>query len=135
MKPIYILFFLALVFGKANATEESIKSISMVTLLATPEKYHGLNVRITGVGMIDAELNAICLSKEYYMYRVLKNCFGVSPDFNYLKNTGTKRMKIDGGYVLIEGVFNAKNKGPRGITSGTIEKITRLMTMEGGLQR
>ena len=93
--------------------------VGMIQLLAQPEKYHGKFIRVQGFLRLEFEGNALYLHREDYAHGLTNN--GVWVDMLL----SPEHMKLNMHYVLIEGVFNAKDRGHLGLWSGTIEKITR----------
>jgi len=105
-----------------NPADQNALDLSIINLIATPEKYHGKVVRVIGVGNLEFEGNAVYLSRE---------------DFKYVSNNGlwielgekatpyNEAKKFNGKYVIIEGTFDKNDTGHFGMWSGSIKKITR----------
>ncbi|MBQ2319145.1 MAG: hypothetical protein II378_03145, partial [Clostridia bacterium] len=53
-----------------NSANQYVKDVTMIQLIATPEKYDGQLVRVIGVGNLEFEGNCISLSKEDLKYGV-----------------------------------------------------------------
>ena len=61
----------AIHFGsKKTANRNRVEDVTIIQLLATPEKYDGQRIRVVGVGNLEFEGNAIYLSKEDLSYRI-----------------------------------------------------------------
>jgi len=118
MKKIIILAILSLIAVNSVYADVG-ESVSIVQLIANSEKYHGKKVIITGYLNLEFEGNGIYLHKDDYLNSVYKN--GLWCNINIVKYE-----KFNKKYVVIEGVFNANNKGHMGLWSGSIEKITRV---------
>src|SRR5438105_13451797 len=88
--------------------------VSMIQLVAQPEKYHGKFIRVQGFLRLEFEGDALYLHREDYAKGLTKN--GVWVDM--LENS--EHMKLNMHYVLIEGVFNARDHGHMGLRSGSI---------------
>lgn len=116
-----------LAYGSANHKSES---VSLIRLIAHPEQYHGKPVRVIGVGRIEFEGNALCLSKEHYRYRVSKSCLWIGLDLNALGVTAQELSEWNGQYSLIEGIFDMNNTGHMGMNSGAIEAVSRYQLWE-----
>ena len=99
--------------------------VSIINLIATPEKYHNKLVRVIGVGRIEFEGNTLYLSKDDYLYGVHKNAIWISVNYKALNTTEKELEKWNGKYVILEGIFNKKNTGHMNMFSGSIENITR----------
>jgi hypothetical protein len=122
----FSLFFL---FSVLNCNAQSSMNlsdptdVSLINLIATPEKYQGKIVRVEGYLDIEFEGNAIYIHKEDYEHSLLKNAIWI--DFS--RDEMTKYTKaFNEKYVIIEGVFDMNNNGHMGLFSGTIGKISRL---------
>ena len=100
-------------------------TLSLVNLIATPEKYHGKKVQIVGYLNIEFEGNGIYLHKDDYKYGIYSNGFWVSINQEIRKTISSK--KLNKSYVLIEGTFNMEQRGHMGLWSGEIEDITRII--------
>ncbi|MDO3696026.1 hypothetical protein QVZ41_14330 [Wenyingzhuangia sp. chi5] len=100
------------------------ESVSIINLIASPEKYHNKKIQVIGYLNIEFEGNGIYLHKEDYDNGIEKNGLWVS----FTKKTWEKlkKKKINKTYVIIEGTFNMEDKGHMGLFSGEIEKITRI---------
>ena len=95
--------------------------VSIVALIATPEKYDGRLVRVIGFLHLEFEGNAIYVHEEDHKRHLAINGLWVDENGACRSN----RRNPDGHYALLEGVFNATRKGHTGLWSGAIEKITR----------
>lgn len=101
------------------AVEVPAPSPSLLQLLADPSRYHDRKVQVLGYCRLEFEGLAIFLHKEDYTYG-LGNMVWLELD---LKDITFARRKIT--YCLVEGTYNAKNRGHLGMFSGAIEQITR----------
>jgi hypothetical protein len=99
-------------------------NVSIVSLIATPEKYHERRVQVEGYLNLEFEGNAIYLHKEDYEKGLTKNGFWV--EFSD-KLSKTEINKLNKGYVLIEGTFNSESHGHMGLFGGEIYEITRII--------
>lgn len=128
-----ILLVLTMKFDKFGSTvvvaygtvsKETVE-VSLINLIATPEKYDGKLVRVVGVGNINFESNGLYLSKEDYKKCVTKNAVWLDIDEGKLSTTYANLKQSNGKYILIEGVFDSKKMGHFDRYSGTVENITR----------
>lgn len=112
--------------AKEPATSELLSvepiGLSLIQLIANPEKYHGKSVRVVGFVHLEFEGNAIYLHKEDFDRFLPRNALWLSITDEIDKQADTYNNK----YVLVEGTFNAENMGHLGMCSGSIEKIKRL---------
>lgn len=111
-----------------NPANQYAIEVSMVQLLATPEKYHGKLVRVIGVGNLEFEGNYLSLSKEDHAYGV-GNSVWIE-----LGNKATpyeKAKKYNGKYVIVEGFFDKDDRGHFDMFCGSIKDISRYELWEG----
>ena len=87
----------------------------MVQLIATPEKFDGKVVLVTGFLRLEFEGNCLYLHKEDYEHAITKNAVWVvrNPVIN------AKREALNMHYVVVVGTFNATNKGHMELNSGS----------------
>jgi hypothetical protein len=95
--------------------------VSIVQLIANPKDYDGKVVRVIGFVKLDFEGDAVYLHKEDYKHGVSKNGLWIQVTDEIRKD----RKKFDEKYVLVEGIFNARDTGHMGLFSGSIQKISR----------
>ena len=111
----------------AQATAEALPpseqptSVSIIQLIANPEKYNGKRVRIIGFVRIEFEGNAIYLHQDYEKLGIYSNALWLDVTDEIRKD----REKYDGKYVIVVGTFDASNHGHMGLFSGTISDIKR----------
>ena len=99
-------------------------SVSMLQLIANPEAFDGKYVRVWGFVRIEFEGTAVYLHREDFEQSLMVNGLWLAVNDGVVG--GSKEEKINNRYGLIEGQFNARNRGHLGLWSGTIEKITRM---------
>jgi len=107
----------------------AVESVSLVNLIATPEKYHGKWVRVEGVCAFDFEGNGLYLSKDDRKHMHTKNAVWAS--YNTLGAEAYNlpfMFKFSSRHVLTEGYFDAHSHGHMGLFSGAITNVTRIMT-------
>lgn len=95
-------------------------SVSIVQLIATPEKYDHKMVLVTGFLRLEFEGDAIYLHEDDYRHAILKNGLMVVTNPKIDMEAG----KLNLHYVVLEGTFDANNHGNMGLNSGTIRNIT-----------
>jgi hypothetical protein len=98
--------------------------VSLISLISNPERYNGKVVRVKGFDNIEFEGDAIYLHKEDFDLGIDQNSIWLQVSKEdaaqpHFQNCNRK-------YVLIEGTFDANNKGHNGRFNGAITKITRL---------
>jgi len=114
---LFMLFFAAL--PTAMAAQPS--NVSMIQLIAAPEKYQGKRVRLLAFLRIEFEGNAVYLHKEDYEQAIYSNGLWI----DLPKGTSSGRG-LTNQYVLVEGVFDGTRHGHLGLWSGTITDVTTL---------
>ena len=121
-----LLLFLPFIFGFGEVAN-NVVDVSLVNLIATPEKYNGKTVRVIGISNIEFEGNAIYLSREHLLNGVTKNALWISLNSQAIGKTEEELSKYNGQYALVEGVFKKGKYGHMGLFSGSIDNITRFM--------
>lgn len=98
-------------------------SVSMAELIATPERYHGVRVRVIAVGNLEFEGDCLSISKEAWENHTNDQIWielgeELSPYYERLQ-------RYNGEYVIVEGVFNMYDKGTFGMFQGTLHDVSR----------
>ncbi len=125
-------------FGQVNNAAED---VSIINLIATPERYSGKVVRVDGVLVLQFEGDAIYISKADAENSVSKNSISLQIDYSKLgipekepsdpeqrKQMLSKAKSLKGMIgksVLIEGFFDKNSRGHLGLSSGSIN-VTRV---------
>ena len=102
--------------------------VSIISLIATPERYHGQLVFLTGWVSIGYRTRAIYYSSE-------RSRLDFGPDSIWLEFSEelTKTRKVDtynGHYVMLKGVFDKDNHGEMGIYQGAITDIKHIEILD-----
>ena len=99
------------------------RAVSMIQLIATPERYEGRLVRLAGVFQFGMEESALYLHREDA--DLLNGENGVWIDG---KEGLTEKdyQALSGSYVLVEGVFTSKSRGHMGMFAGELRPVRRL---------
>jgi len=109
----------------ARAGDEMPQDVSIVQLLATPEKFDGKLVRVIGFLCLAFEGDAVYLHREDFDHALTQNALWV--DVPEKCDEGLSRK-----YVLLEGTFDAGDHGHMGLFGGAIRKITRMSPWHDG---
>lgn len=119
-----LLIFVGLV-ALARPTASSLppplpEVVSMVQLIATPEKFDGRQILVAGFLRLEFEGNCLYLHREDYEHLILKNAIWIvrNPVINAQSNT------LNMHYVVLLGTFNATRKGHLSLTSGSLTDIS-----------
>lgn len=101
--------------SSASASE----MVSIVSLIAHPEKYDGNEIVVTGFLALDFEGSAIYLHQDDYAHSIFKNGLWYAGDAAMYKRFARK-------YVNVQGTFDAKDLGHLGLWSGAIKDVKRI---------
>ena len=144
-----VLAFLSLVIGSCHNSSKNgytpsdtvkkvvkvphyIRGISIITLIANPEKFEGDTVMVSGFLNFEFEGNALYIHEEDYEHRMYKNSIWVDIDRDSLKSPYFN--KYNKKYVEIEGVFS-KSEGHMGAFSGSVKITSDIYVMPSGNPR
>lgn len=106
------------------------KDVSMIQLIATPEKYDGEFVRVIGVGNLELEGNYISLSQEDWKFSVGNQIW---IELGNIGISYEEATQYNGEYVILEGVFDKDDCGHFGMFHGSIKNISRYQLWNPGL--
>jgi hypothetical protein len=93
--------------------------ISLVQLLANPDKYDGKYVRVTGYVHFEAQANALYLHREDVEHHLLKNGVWVA------LAEGVSFDACQDAYVILEGLFRARNTDNARYWSGALTRVAK----------
>jgi hypothetical protein len=110
----------------AQETASSIR-VSLVQLLATPERFEGALVEVSGFLEVDFESTALYLHREDQENRLLANALWVGPS----EPIETARKAIHLQYVTLAARFTSKKRGHMGLFPGSLESATWVMRQPG----
>ena len=105
-----------------NSANQNAKDVTMIQLIATPEKYDGQLVRVIGVGNLEFEGNCISLSKEDLKYGVGHSIW---IELGEKAISYEEAKKFNGEYVIVEGIFDKDDCGHMDMFCGSIKNISR----------
>ena len=108
-------------FASARAGAEMPKDVSMVQLLATPERFDGKLVRVFGFLRLAFEGDALYLHREDDTQGLTRNALWV----DRTEAMEREQEKLNAHYVLIEATFDAEDTGHMGLFGGALKKVTR----------
>ena len=104
----------------AASPQEAKESVSLIQLIATPEKYEGKTVLITGFLRLEFEGNSICMHREDCDQNLYQNSLWVNPS----KDLFAHSQELNNHYITLVGVFTAKRNGHMGLWPGEISIIS-----------
>ena len=121
MKSVFLAFlmFIGLV-GDAAAVQPT--DVSMIQLIADPQRFEGKTIRVIGFLRLEFEGNAVYLHREDFEKLIFQNGVWIELTDSQLKTSA----KLNNGYVIIEGTFSSTEKGHFATWPGSIQKVSRL---------
>jgi hypothetical protein len=96
-------------------------NVTLVQLIANPEKFDGKPIRVIGFLRLEFEGNVLYLHREDYENAILGDGIWVDVTPEITKQSKTLNLN----YVLLEGIFKSSDRGHMGMWSGTIKGIRR----------
>lgn len=103
--------------------DDTVKDVSLIQLIAQPERFDGKPVRFIGSLRIEFEGNAIYLHREDFDHAISNNGVWVDIPTDMTKH---QRDEVNMHYVICAGVFRADNRGHMDMFSGAITNVRRL---------
>ena len=107
--------------------------VSMVQLIATPEKYQGQLVRVEGYLSVQFEDFGLYLSRDDYEHLSGDNAVWLDFKPGVLKGRApavpNQNQDVQGKFVIVEGVFDAHSHGHLGAFAGAIHNVSRVQLM------
>ena len=104
-----------------QAQVSELQNVSMVQLLATPERFHGKKIRVVGWRVWALEESVVYLHSEDAEYRT--NRIWLNLDTKAAKQFATAPNY---GHCVIEGEFDAREGNAYSFTPTSIKNITRI---------
>lgn len=136
---INFLYFIVIFcfFGQAVASEEKLAWVSMINLIATPERFHDKKVMISGFVYIETENNSICLmkspptGKECLWLEIFPRPVVTEDDFKeYMEEEKRWESNYHHRFVTLHGRFDMHNDGHLSNQSGAIKEITYVVVRD-----
>jgi hypothetical protein len=106
----------------ALCTSNAAASVSIIQLIATPERFDRRCVRIIGYMHLEFESHGLYLTRADYVQAVTRNGLWLGE----AADTTIYRSGINDVYVIVEGEFRADDHGHMGAFSGGLRQLTRL---------
>jgi hypothetical protein len=128
-----IFFVWGAVTLPATAQKPESEWVSVINLIATPEKYHGKLVHVTGWASIEFENTTLCLAekvvstKECVWLEITEGPFLPKDGTTTYLNAEKSWKKFHHRVVTLEGIFDMKNTGHMGAYSSGIGKISKVL--------
>ena len=105
--------------------------ISLINLIATPEKYHNKWVSVHGYLVFEFEGHAIYLSELDYKHGLGKNSIWVNMEDSIINKPFIDAHSYK--YAILRGQFDKDDTGHMGYCSGGLKNITRLILFDSAL--
>lgn len=116
-----LLLLLASVIGATGDTPTSMpEEVSLMQLIATPERYDGKQVQVVGFLRLEFEGNGLYLHEEDYKHSITKNSLWIVRN----PRIDMRSKALDMHYVMLIGTFTASRKGHMNLFSGSLTDIT-----------
>jgi hypothetical protein len=125
MKLIACVCIIATLFVASIEAQEP-TNVTLVQLIANPEKFDGRLIRVIGFLRLEFEGNVLYLHREDYENAILGDGIWVDVTPAITKRSATLNMK----YILLEGVFSSSDRGHMGMWSGALKQIRRVEIWE-----
>jgi hypothetical protein len=106
-----------------TANPATADNVSIVQLIANPERYDGKRVQFIGFLRIEFEGTAVYLHHEDYERGIEKNALWINIPTGMSK---AQSDAVNGQYVICLGTFDAAHHGHMGLFSGEIKNVERL---------
>jgi hypothetical protein len=112
-----------------SAPGATILNVSSIQLLATPERFHGKRVRVSGWWTWAFEVSVLSPNREDAEYSMN----GIWLDLD--SKQARQFVAAQNGYCVIEGVFDASKGDGRSITTTSIRTVTRIERLRSSSER
>lgn len=116
------LALLITLFTCNSSAAEEVRNVSIIQLIANPQKYDGQLVRVVGFMHLEFEGDALYQYREDYERAILNNGIWLSLTDPQERSSA----KLNDRYVLVEGRFKAEEKGHFASWSGSLQQISRV---------
>lgn len=107
-------------FGDLRKNWQPINHVSLVRLLAEPEKHRRKPVNFSGYMLVERGNNVVFLSKEDAAHSFTKNAVWIDLGQETMKKAGVVPESFHCKYVTIEGIFNYREDDVPGTNSGVL---------------
>jgi hypothetical protein len=114
-----------------DASVPNAEVVSLVRLIATPEKYDGKTVLVVGFLRLEFEGNGLYLHEQDYQHGITKNSVWVVRNEEINRQADALNMH----YVMLMGTFDASHSGHMGPFNGSLKNITSARLWPPRLQK
>ena len=103
--------------------DDAAQDVSLIQLVAQPEKFDGKRVRLIGFLRLEFEGNAIYLHREDFERSISRNGLWINVPTDMTKH---QQDEVNMHYVICVGVFRAERHGHMDLFSGEMSDVRRL---------
>ena len=96
--------------------------LSLIELIAQPEKYDGKRVQVEGFAELRFEANALYVSRDAWENHLAKSAVWLEEPTN--QTPGATKFRWNRRYVTVAGTFSATDTGHMGAYSGALRSIS-----------
>ena len=114
-----LMLCVAVAFVAPAIAGDTPEDVSIIQLIATPDKFDGKFISVIGFLVIAFEGDSIYLHQEDLEKGIPRNGLWV----DIPENTDPK---LSMHYALVEGIFDARDHGHMGVFAGAIRKVSRI---------
>jgi hypothetical protein len=131
MSKIAIWLVVLLFAGDVANSAVQVPHVSLVNLIATPERFDGVYVNVQGVAYFDSKhyINAIFLTREDKVRGNTSNAV-----FLYLSPALRNLDRLNGKYVTVQGKFSSENKGHLNVFPACLLDVDRVAAVQGRVE-
>jgi len=108
--------------GATHPQTQSPAHVSVIQLIANPERYEGKLVSVTGFIHIGREQDLFYLGEADFNHSIVENALW----FHLSEQMGKDWQELNRKYVGIVGIFSARHEGPYGCPNGGFPDIKRV---------
>jgi hypothetical protein len=116
--------------GQDVLFSDRLVDVSLIQLIANPDRYHKQAVRLEGFLHVQFEGTAIYLSRDDANHLIGRNGLWVSFHPGDWSGLGMNPEQFNRRYILIEGLFDKDRHGHLGAWSGSIHSVWRVMELQ-----
>lgn len=119
----FVIFAISIAgFATHAFAAEPVEDVSLLQLIATPERFEGKVIRTVAYLRLEFEGDAVYLHREDSEKTIFKNGIWIDVTESQRKVA----TKYNNSYVSIEGTFDSNGKGHFGLWAGSLKKINNL---------
>lgn len=131
MLKIILLIGVLLFPGNIVDSADQVPHVSLINLIATPERFDGVFVNVQGIAYFDSKhyINAIFLTREDKVRGNSSNAV-----FLYLSPELRNVDRLNGKFVTVQGKFSSANKGHLNVFPACLIDVDRVAAVQGRVE-